>query len=107
MKQRTKKQTSSHITPEDKLPKITPSQKQIIKDIYKFRFIHTYQFQKLFNHTDPTMVKEWLKDLKDKKYIDTDYKRKDVEQNRIPAKYFLAPLGRKFLKEQNGFDIDV
>lgn len=109
MKQRPKKQkhTNPHITPQNKLPKLTPSQKLIIKDIYKFRFIHTYQFQKLFNHKDPTMVKEWLKDLKDKKYIGTDYKREDVEQNRTPAKYFLAPLGRKFLKGQKGFDIDV
>ncbi|MDO8658725.1 MAG: replication-relaxation family protein [Candidatus Levybacteria bacterium] len=90
----------------DKLPKITNGQKQIIKHIYKFRFINTNQFQKLFNHKDPTMVKEWLKDLKDKKYIDTDYKRKDMDKNRISAKYFLTPLGRRFLKDEPGFDID-
>ncbi len=109
MKKRTKKQihTSPHITPQNKLAKITSNQEKIIKHIYKFRFIHTYQFQKLFNHKDPTMVKEWLKDLKDKKYIGSDYKRKDVDFNRVPAKYFLAPLGRKYLKGKKGFDIDV
>ena len=34
------------------LPKITKNQIKIIKDLYKFRFINTYQFQKLFNHKD-------------------------------------------------------
>lgn len=90
----------------DKLPKTTNGQKQTIKHIYKFRFINTNQFQKLFNHSDPTMVQEWLKDLKDNKFIDTDFKREDFEKNRIPAQYFLAPLGRKFLKNKKGFDID-
>ncbi len=91
----------------NELPKITLSQTKIIKDIYKFRFINTNQFQKLFNHKDPTTVQVWLKDLKDKKYIDSDYIRGDVEQNKKPAKYFLTPLGRKYLKRQNGFDIEV
>jgi len=94
-------------TLQNNLPKTMPNQKQILKDIYKFRFINTNQFQKLFNHKDPTTVQKWLKDLKDKKYIDTDYKRRSIDLNRIPAKYFLAPLGRKFLKGQKGFDIDV
>lgn len=92
---------------QNNLPKITPNQKQIVKDLYKFRFINTHQFQKLFNHKDPTMVKEWLKDLKDKRYIGSDYKRKDLEENRKPARHFLALLGRKMLKGQKGFDIDV
>ncbi len=97
---------TTHTTPEDKLP-ITTNQQQIIKDIYKFRFIHTFQFQKLFNHTDPSTTQQWLKELTDLKYINTDYKRKDIEQNRKPAKYFLAPLGRKYLKKLDGYDIDV
>lgn len=87
------------------LPQKTKSQIIIIKDIYKFRFINTYQFQKFFNHKDPTMVKEWLKDLRIKGYIDMDYKRNDINENRNPAKYFLTPLGRRFLKDQKGFDI--
>lgn len=90
----------------NKLPKTTPSQKQIIKHIYKFRFINTNQLQRLFNHTDPTMAQEWLKDLKINKYIDNDYKREDGSKNNIAAKHFLAPLGRKFLKGKPGFDID-
>jgi len=89
----------------NKLPKTTNSQTKIIKNIYKFRFINTYQFKKIFNHKDPTMVKEWLKDLREKGYIDMDYKRNNIGENRNPAKYFLTPLGRKFLKSQKGFDI--
>ena len=34
-----------------------------------------------------------------------DYKRNDILENRNPAKYFLTPLGRKYLKCQKGFDI--
>lgn len=103
MRQTTTKQTTKPL--ENILPKTTNSQIKIIKDIYKFRFINTYQFQKIFNHKDPTMVKEWLKNLREKGYIDMDYKRNDIEENRNPAKYFLTPLGRKFLKGQKGFDI--
>ena len=105
MKRLTKKQ--SHTPPENTLPKITSNQQQIIKEIYKFRFINTYQFQKLFKHKDPSTTQEWLKELIDLKYINTDYKRNDIEHNREPAKYFLAPLGRKFLKNMDGYDIAV
>jgi DNA-binding PadR family transcriptional regulator len=103
MKQTAIKQTTEPL--QNILPKKTKSQTKIIKDIYKFRFINTNQFQKIFNHKDPTMVKEWLKDLRDKGYIDTDYKRNDISENRNSAKYFLTPLGRRFLKGQKGFDI--
>ncbi len=105
MKRLTKKQTDSKL--HDTLPKITLNQQQIIKDIYKFRFINTYQFQKLFNHKDPSTTQEWLKELTTLKYIDTDYKRTDINENRKPANYFLAPLGRKFLKKLDGYDITV
>ncbi len=88
------------------LPKKTKSQIIIIKDIYKFRFINTNQFQKIFNHKYSKLVKKWLKDLRIKGYIDTDYKRNDINENRNSAKYFLTPLGRRFLKGQKGFDID-
>lgn len=96
------KTTSTNI-----LPKITNNQIKIIKEIYKFRFINTNQFQKFFNHKDPTTITRWLKDLKEKGYINTDYKRTDIAENRRPARYFLAPLGRRFLKGQKGFDIKV
>lgn len=107
MRQTAKQKPAPTIPTKNKLPKITSSQIKIIKEIYKFRFINTHQFQKLFNHKDPTTVKEWLKDLKEKKYINSDYIRDDFANNTKPAKYFLAPLGRRFLKGQKGFDIDV
>lgn len=101
---RKKKVKQKNRTIENKLPKITPSQIQIIKDIYKFRFITSNQFQKLFNHKDNKLIKEWLRDLRNKKYIDMDYKREDININRQPAKYFLTTVGRKLLKGQEGFD---
>lgn len=103
MRQAAIKQTTKPL--ENILPKITKSQIKIIKDIYKFRFISTYQFQKIFNHKYSKLIKKWLKDLRDKRYIDMDYKRNDINENRNPAKYFLTPLGRRLLKSQKGFDI--
>jgi hypothetical protein len=103
MKQTAIKQTIKPL--KNILPKTTNSQIKIIKDIYKFRFINTYQFQKIFNHKYSKLVKKWLKDLRNKGYVDMDYKRNDISENRNPAKYFLTPLGRKFLKSQKGFDI--
>jgi len=80
MKQTAIKQTTEPL--ENILPKTTNSQIKIIKDIYKFRFINTYQFQKLFNHKNLNMVKIWLKNLRGNRYIDTDYKRNDIDENR-------------------------
>ncbi len=101
------KASQQNTKPKNLLPQITNNQIKIIKDIYKFRFINTPQLQKFFNHKDSTTITEWLKDLRNKQYVDTDYKRTDIDINRKPASYFLAPLGRRFLKSQKGFDIDV
>lgn len=89
------------------LPKTTAKQKRILFLLYKFRFLNTNQFQKLFKHKDPHRIKEWLKDLKDKKYIKTNYKRFKFIDNTKPAVYYLAPLGRSFLKGKEGFDLTI
>ncbi len=85
----------------------TLKQKEIIIYLYRFRFLTTLQFQKLFNHKDPHRIKEWLKDLKDKKYIGTNYSRKSFEEGNKPAIYFLKPLARNILKNEKNFDTDA
>ena len=51
------------------LPPITKSQNKIILFLLKFRFTTTLQQQKYFNHKDTKRIKEWLKDLRKKRYI--------------------------------------
>ncbi len=86
---------------------ITPKQKEIPIYLYRFRFLHTNQIQKLMGHKLPTKIQEWLKDLKDKGYIGTNYKRETFEQGNRPAVYFLKPKSREILKDYEDFDIDV
>jgi len=63
------------------LEPLTNQQKHIPNFLYKFRFINTNQFQKLFNHKEPNTVQDWLKDLKDKGYIVSMYTRKVRGEN--------------------------
>lgn len=83
----------------------TKKQLKILTYLYQFRFLHTYQFQKLFHHKDPHRVKEWLKDLIENEYIEVDYK-KNVFPHK-PAVYSLGKLGRKLLKKDKEYDMRV
>lgn len=90
------------------LPDTTNKQKQIFNYLYTFRFLHTNHFQKLFNHTDKTTVKEWLKDLRDKGYINKVANEKNsFEERTKPAIYCLAPKARHILKENENCDLLV
>lgn len=77
-------------------PPITKSQKKIILFLLKFRFTTTSQQQKYFNHKDPKRIKEWLKDLRKKKYIVAIVEDHDITK---PYIYCLASGSRHILKE--------
>ncbi len=89
------------------LPPITTKQKETLFQLYKFRFLNTYQFQKLFNHKDPHRIKEWLKDLTDKGYILRNYSRKTITESTTPAVYYLAPKARHILKTNPKCDLSA
>lgn len=86
-------------------PKTTTKQKEILFLLYKFRFLTTNHFVKLFNHKDPHRIKEWLSDLLEKKYINRHYDRKSFGENAKPAIYFLAPKARQILKTEKDVDL--
>jgi hypothetical protein len=88
-------------------PPCTLKQKEMVNYLYRFRFLHTLHFQKLLNHKLPTRIQDWLKDLKDKGYIGTNYKRETFEQGNKPAIYFLKPKARSILENEEDFGIDV
>ncbi len=48
---------------------ITEKQQDILKLLYRFRFLKRSQIQKLLNHKDPKTINLWLKDLIEKEYI--------------------------------------
>ena len=87
------------------LEPLTNQQKHIPNFLYKFRFINTNQFQKLFNHKEPNTVQDWLKDLKDKGYIVSMYTRKVRGENNKPAVYYLASKARHLLKNEEGIEL--
>jgi hypothetical protein len=80
------------------LPPITKTQKLILLLLYKFRFLTISQLQTYFNHKDPHRVKEWLKNLRDKKYIATIIDSKDITK---PYIYCLDTKSRHVLKKEN------
>lgn len=81
------------------IKQISKKQKEILILLYRFRFLNTNQIQKLLNHKLPTRIQEWLKDLKDTGYIDTNYKR-ETSSNTRPAVYWLLPKARTVLKQE-------
>lgn len=93
------------VSPE--LPKTTSKQKQILLDLYKFRFLTTYQIQKLLNHKNPKRIQSWLKDLLDKKCVNRFYSRKNFDQATKPAIYHLAAKARSYLKKEKELNSEV
>lgn len=76
------------------IPLINGQQTQILFLLYKFRFLTVNQLLKYFNHKYPSRIREWLKDLKEKKYIsaivdETDPTKPHIYCLSTKAKYIL------------------
>ena len=78
---------------------ITNKQKEILLLLYRFRFLNRLHIQTLLNHKTPITINNWLKDLTEKEYITRIFKRSWTE-NSVPAKYYIAKHGIRFLKMQ-------
>ena len=78
---------------------ITNKQKEILLLLYKFRFLNRQHIQTLLNHKTPITINNWLKDLTEKEYTTRIFKRSWTE-NSVPAKYYIATQGIRFLKIQ-------
>ena len=81
------------------LPPITNKQKEIIFLLYRFRFLNRIQIQKLLKHKNPKNINVWLRDLTEKNYTGRIYEN-TREGMIIPARYYLAKNGIKFLRTQ-------
>lgn len=85
----------------NQLPPITSKQQAILKLIYKYRFLNRIQIQTLLRHKDKRRIISWLKDLREKQYIDWHYDSTDFIARSQPAIYYIALNGIRFLRDQN------
>jgi hypothetical protein len=52
------------------IPYITTKQQEIPKLLYKYRFINRLQIQQFMGHKDKRRINSWLKELKEKHYVE-------------------------------------
>lgn len=84
-----------------KLTKITKKQQAIIELLYKHRFLNRIQIQALMGHKDYKTINVWLKDLREKQYLEWIYSTDFTEKTK-PAIYYLGINGIRLLKEVSG-----
>jgi hypothetical protein len=78
---------------------ITTKQQKILKLLYTYRFLTRPQLQSFLNHKDKRRVISWLKDLRDKEYIDWKYDKKTFNTKNQPAIYYLALKAIQYLRK--------
>lgn len=79
------------------LPKLTKKQQEILRLIYRFRFLNRIQIQAFLGHKDPKTINLWLRDLRAKGYLEWIYSTHFAEKTK-PAVYYLALNGVKYLR---------
>ena len=80
------------------LPTLTNKQTQILKLIYDYRYLTRPQLQTLLKHKDKRRIISWLKDLRDKQYIDWKYNADDFIEKTKPAIYYISLNGIRHLR---------
>lgn len=82
----------------NQLPPLTPKQQAILKLLYKYRFLNRIQIQQLLKHKDKRRIISWLKDLRDKQYVDWHYDATSFMTKSQPAIYYLSLNGIRYLR---------
>ncbi len=88
-----------------KLPTITKKQQEILKLLYKYRFLNRIQIQSLLNHKDRKTINVWLKDLREKHYVEWIYSTDFAEKTK-PAIYYVGINGVRYLKTLDTYPIE-
>ncbi|MEI6133107.1 MAG: replication-relaxation family protein [Bacillota bacterium] len=99
-------QTNKKLTLKTMTNKITPKQEQILRLLYKYKFLDRKQIQAFLNHKYHKRINDWLKDLTQKEYINRNYSSKFGENTR-PAIYYLALNAIRYLKTQDEYSLEV
>ena len=82
----------------NQLPSITPKQQAILELLYTYRFLNRIQIQQLLGHKDKRRIISWLKDLRDKQYVDWRYDATDFIAKSQPGIYYLSLNGIRYLR---------
>lgn len=85
------------------LPPITSKQQEILKLLYRYRFLNRIQIQALLKHKDKRRIISWLKDLREKQYIAWHYDATDFIAKSRPAIYYLSLNGIRYLRELDSY----
>lgn len=80
------------------LPPITTKQQEILKLLYRYRFLNRIQIQALLGHKDKRRIISWLQDLRSKQYVDWHYDATDFIAKSRPAIYYLSLNGIRYLR---------
>lgn len=88
------------------LPVLTRRQKEIVELVYKHRFINRIQIQALLKHKDYKTINLWLRDLREKQYVEWIYSDHFAERTK-PAVYYLGINGIRYLKTRNDESIGL
>src|ERR1035437_7237643 len=86
-------------------PPITIKQHEILKLLYHFRFVDRIQIQAFLHHKDKGRVSAWLKDLREKQYIEWIYSTDFAEKTK-PAIYYLGINSVRYLKALDEFPVE-
>lgn len=81
-----------------KLSPITTKQQTILKHLYRYRFLNRIQIQSLMGHKNNRRIAEWLKDLRDKQYVEWIYDGDNFVEKTKPAIYYIGINGIRYLR---------
>ncbi len=84
-------------------PPITLKQQEILTLLYRYRFLNRTQIQQLLNHKDKRRILSWLKDLREKVYVDWHYDSNDFVAKTKPGIYYLTINGIRYLRSTGDF----
>jgi hypothetical protein len=88
------------------LSKITTKQQDIVKLLYKHRFLNRIQIQTLMGHKDYKTINVWLKDLRENHYLEWIYDANDFANKTKPAIYHIGLNGIRYLKTLDWHSIE-
>ncbi|MCA9343223.1 replication-relaxation family protein [Candidatus Saccharibacteria bacterium] len=87
------------------IPKVTHKQTEILDLIYTHRFLTRIQIQTILKHKDKKTINLWLKDLRQKEYINWIYNKHHFAEKTKPAIYYMGINGIRHLHNM-GFHED-
>ena len=87
------------------LPKITAKQQEILRLLYKHRFLNRIQIQKFLEHKDYKTVNVWLKDLRENHYVEWIYSTDFAEKTK-PGIYYLGINAIRHFKALSTYPVE-